>query len=60
VNANRILTAFLPLFLALTACGRPGPAPEEVTTTVTEGDEEAWSEPGDPPADEEGEEGDGV
>lgn len=53
MNLDRIVAALLPLLLALAACGRPAPAPEEVTATVTEGDEEAWSEPGDPPAEEE-------
>ena len=38
--------------VALAGCGHPSPEPEEVTTTVTDGDEQAWSEPGDPPIDE--------
>lgn len=29
-------------------CGSPVPGPDEVTTPVTQGDEEAWSRPGDP------------
>ena len=43
--------AALATLLALGAgagCGSPVPGPDEVTTPVTEGDEEAWSRPGDP------------
>ena len=36
------------LLVALGACGPSVPGPDEVTTSVTEGDEEAWSSPDDP------------
>lgn len=36
------------LLVALGACGSSTPGPEEVTTRVTDGDEEAWSSPDDP------------
>jgi hypothetical protein len=42
------LSATVTLLLALGACGSSAPGPDEVTTTVTEGDEEAWSAPDDP------------
>ncbi|MBI2895177.1 MAG: hypothetical protein HYY06_16605 [Deltaproteobacteria bacterium] len=42
--------------LGLAACGPSAPPGDEVTTTVTEGDEEAWSEEGDPPPAREGDE----
>lgn len=42
------LWAMAFLLAALDACGTPAPGPDEVTTTVTEGDEEAWSAPDDP------------
>jgi hypothetical protein len=46
----RILVVLLVLGGA--ACGSSAPAPDEVTATVTEGDEEAWSAPGDPALEE--------
>lgn len=46
---SRLWTLAL-LLSALGACGTSVPGPDEVTTTVTEGDEEAWSDPNDPAA----------